>query len=244
MIPKTYHDEEKEDRRFTDDLWSWLKDQPQDAWLLWVRNANWDNADTIFERMIDDPRCDLAIGSWLFWNSEPSYYVRNPTSAMSGMRFLSKIASSVESGRYKSSDLYLSRYEIVFGVHEYIKAVRETAPAASPFPVPRILFGPFNGRHASLPERYDEVTERGLEEIFLAIDGWLPRSESLHRERQVSGGNNWIEARLKLPAVPADPIRAYSRLDDTAYAEALFGKSAAYQAARNPQAKKTWWPFG
>jgi hypothetical protein len=66
MIPRTYNGGNPEDRAYVDDFWAWLRHQPKDAWLLWARCANWDNADTIFEQMIEDPDCDLALVAWVF----------------------------------------------------------------------------------------------------------------------------------------------------------------------------------
>jgi hypothetical protein len=78
VIQKTYYDDNPEDRAFTKDFWSWLKAQPKDAWLLYARQANWDNADWIFEQMADDPACDRAVISWIFWGCDPGFYVATP----------------------------------------------------------------------------------------------------------------------------------------------------------------------
>lgn len=242
MIPVTYLDDNREDRGFIDDCWSWLKDQPKDAWLLWARHANWDQADPIFAAMIDDPACDLALVSWLFWRAEPGFLVRNPALYRPD-DLISRIVSNVSRGFYRSSELFYDRYEVVFAVHDYLAALLEQPGGPPPFRLPRILCGPFDGRRAALPARYDDETERGLAELFQLMDGWLPRSEEQHWASEKKGGNLWIMDRLPLPAVPADPVTVFASLDDAAYLEAIFGTREDYRIARTPP-KKGWWPFG
>ncbi len=245
MIPKTFEDDEQQDRRYIFDYWDWLKNQPQDAWLLWARCANWDNADTIFDLMVDRPDCDLALVSWIFWGCSPAYYVRNP--ARYGNReLIGKIVSNCQRSFYTSSDLFYDRYEVAINAHEYLKALREKPAAGPPFELPRLLCGPFDGRRASIARRYDDRTERDLAVIFQNIDGSLPRSEAEHWESEERGGNLWIKDRLALPTVAMNPMTTYAHLAAAAYVEAIFGKAAAYAAARAPQKapRKKWWPFG
>ena len=52
-IPHTYHDGDPEDRAYVRDFWTWLEEQPQQAWLYYARNANWDRAENMFVDMID-----------------------------------------------------------------------------------------------------------------------------------------------------------------------------------------------
>jgi hypothetical protein len=244
MIPRTFHDDAKQDRRVTLDFWAWLQDQPHDAWLLWARWANWDNADTIFELMLDRADCDLALVSWIFWGTDPGYYVRNPSS-FGAHTLTGKIVANCEREFYRSSNLFYDRYEVAISAHTYLKALRGNDSATVPFKLPRILCGPFNGRQASIAERYDERTERDLAEIFTHLDGGLPRSEAQHWQDQEAGGNLWIKDRLALPSVAADPVHAYRDLDDAAYVEAIFGRAEDYAAARAPagKARSKWWPF-
>ena len=242
MIPKTYYDDNPEDRAFVRDYWSWLQEQSQDAWLLWARGANWDNADTIFADMLDRPDCDLALVSWIFWGCQPEFYVRNPNEFKTSP-LISKIVSNVERGFYRSAELYYDRYEVVIQAHQYRNALLEVPAANVPFRLPRVLCGPFNGRRAAIPARFDSQTERDLTEMFDYLDGGLPRSEADYWRQQESGGNLWIKDRLTLPKVPADPLAAYRDLDDAAYIEAIFGKGSAYDAARTPR-KKKWSIFG
>ena len=247
MIPKTFHDGNPEDRRYTEDYWSWLQDQPQDAWLLWARTANWDNADTIFQRMLDSQACDLALVSWLFWHCDPSSCVENPSYYRAGS-VIQKIVENVNRDLYQSSELFYDRYEVGILAHQYVKTLREVPAGQAPFALPRVIRGRFDGRRARIPARYDDETERDLAEIFRYRDGGLPRSEAEHSQQQTQGGNDWLKGRLSLPRVPPDPITTYRHLDDAAYVEAIFGKSSDYDAALAKQRggakpRKTWWPF-
>ena len=71
-IPHTFHDGNPEDRAYIRDFWTWLEQQPQQAWLYYARKANWDEAGDMFVDMVRHPRCDRALASWLFWSSDPS----------------------------------------------------------------------------------------------------------------------------------------------------------------------------
>lgn len=240
MIPKTFHDGNPEDRAWIDDFWSWLKQQPQDAWLLWARTANWDNAGAIFAAMVEDPACDLALVSWLFWAADPGFLVEHPERYRAD-DLVGRIVANVERDFYRSRGLFCDRYEVVISAQDYVGALRRQG--AAPFRLPRVLCGPFSGRRAALPAAYDAQTEQDLEEIFRYLNGGLPRSEDEHWRRQAEGGNLWIRDRLKLPSVRADPLDAFAGLDDPSYVEAIFGPHANYVAARAPR-KKRWWPFG
>ena len=78
-IPHTYYDGNPEDRAYVRDFWAWLEQQPQQAWLYYARNANWDQAEDMFVDMVRHPRCDRALASWLFWSSDPSYFIHHGT---------------------------------------------------------------------------------------------------------------------------------------------------------------------
>ena len=225
MIQKPFSDDNPEDRAF----WSWLKLQPKDAWLLYARQANWDNADWIFEEMADDPSCDRAVVSWIFWGCDPGFFVRTPGEYRPD-RLIAKIVTNAGRGYYKSAELYCDRFELVHPVQGYLGAL-EAAGGAAPFRLPRELCGPFDGRPARLPSAYDAQTERDLAEIFAAIDGGLPRSEGEHWQQQEKGGNLWIKEVFALPAVPAAPLTSLRHLDDAGYVQAIFGRHADYVAA-------------
>jgi len=237
MIPKTYYDDNPEDRAYVRDFWTWLQDQPQDAWLLWARTANWDNANWIFEQMIERADCDIALVAWVFWGCEPSFYVTNPDRYIA-TSLIAKIVVNVERGFYKEHELCCDRFELAVGAHEYLKALRNMPAVAPPFRLPRSLCGPFDGRRAAIPAHYDAQTEQDLAEIFHYLNGGLPRSEDEHQRRN----DRWIRT-LELPRVPRDPFTAFRDLDDAAFIEAIFGKSEAYAAARADAAKspkKKW----
>lgn len=245
MIPRTFHDGNPEDRAYVQDYWAWLQHQSQDAWLLWARCANWDNADTIFEAMVDRPECDLAVVGWIFWGTQPGYYVSNPGSYRPDT-LIGRIVAHVEEGYYHSQELHLSRYECAIQAHEYCHALA-TSGGVAPFRLPRALCGPFEGRRASIPRRFSTDVEAELQVIFSALDGGLPRSEDEYWRDQRNGGNLWIADHLKLPRLTADPIRAGHGLDDLAYVEMIFGPGRDYTAARaaasGVRPKTRWWPF-
>ena len=76
-IQRTYYDGNREDRAYVRGFWTWLAQQPQQAWLYYAGRANWDQAEDMFVDMVQHPRCDRALASWLFWSSCPSYFIKH-----------------------------------------------------------------------------------------------------------------------------------------------------------------------
>jgi|GEM_PF-4862150 len=232
MVQLSPYSGDPDDRYNARDLWAWLKEQPQDAWLLWMRTANWDNADQIFDWMLDDPNCDLAIVSWLFWMGGADDEVINPGNTNASLT--SKILRNLEKGYYANAGLYYNRVDVIVFAHEYIKNLKEIQEKGidPPFALPRQLCGPFNGRRARIPDAYDPETEEGLRQILDHMDARLPRSEDAHWRDQTASGNLEIIKYLTLPKVPDDPLTAFAHLDDLAYMEAIFGRHKKYLRAR------------
>ena len=202
--------------------------------LLYARQANWDNADWIVEQLADDPSCDRAVISWIFWGSDPGFFFRTPAEYRPD-RLIAKIVTNAGRGYYRSAELYCDRFELVHQAQGYLGAL-EASGGAAPFRLPRELCGPFDGRPARLPSSYDAQTERDLAEIFAAIDGGLPHSEGEHWQQQEKGGNLWIKEVLALPGVRAAPLASLRHLDDAGYVQAIFGRHADYLAA----CRKNW----
>ncbi|MCX7899941.1 MAG: 16S rRNA (cytosine(1402)-N(4))-methyltransferase, partial [Methylocystis sp.] len=113
--------------------------------------------------MVDDPSCDLALISWLFWSADPGFVIRNPEHYQSSGP-VRQIVENVERGFYGDANLFYDRHEAVVNAQKYIGALKEAGVA--PFPLSRVLCGPFNGRRAEMPAIYDPQTERELAEIF------------------------------------------------------------------------------
>jgi hypothetical protein len=222
MIPRTYYDGNPEDWNYVDDFWNWLKDQPQDVWLLWARNANWDNADRIFERMVSSPICDGAVAAWIFWASDPAHYIRNPSRYPNSL--LARIVGNAASGFYARSELFLDRLDTISAAIGLLKAF-ESSPETRPFAVPRALLGPFNGRRACAPT-YDAETRRDLDNFFHVMDGHIDADEAAHEAARAS--DRTVMKRLKLP-----PFTAASAAvkDDAEAIKAIYGTADAYDKA-------------
>lgn len=81
-----------------------------------------------------------------------------------------KIVGNCQRAFYSTSELHYSRYEVAINALAYIRDLgKQSGPAR--FDLPRVLCGPFERPHASIPPRYDERTEAGLREIFSGLDG-------------------------------------------------------------------------
>ena len=216
-IPRTYHDGNPEDRAYTRDFWAWLEQQPQQAWLYYARNANWDQAEDMFVDMVRHPRCDGAIASWLFWSSNPSYFIeqgRRPRPET----LVGAILDRSEKGGFNSTGLCYHRVEVAL---QALRAadVLTRLDGPPPFRIPRELCASFEGRNPDLPP-FDGTTERDLEEMFQYLDGILPRTDQDSWEWNRRGGNWWYEQALQLPSTPA----VTAHMTDVEAIDAVFGE--------------------
>ena len=229
-IPHTYLEgcEPDPDTRETGaDFWAWLEQQPDHAWLFYARGANWDSADTIFAKMVARPRCDLALASWLFWQSEPSYWLKQAEAPKSGT-LLRAILDRCNSGGFPSGAVHYDRVEVAFNALQAGKALSElTAPP--PFEIPRSLIQSFDGNNPTLGPYSPEI-EQDLAEIFdddpgkhSVIWGSFYRSDRDYFDAMRRGGNWWFEPALRLPKNPrvTDNMTAIHAID------AVFGEHRA-----------------
>jgi hypothetical protein len=216
-IPKTFYGGNPEDRQYVNDFWAWLRGQPQQAWLYYARNANWDQAERMFVEMVREPDCDRALASWLFWSSGPDYYIREGRSPHDDS-LLGAILKREAEGGFTQSRLHYGRVEVAFNALATADALakREGPP---PFRIPRELCASFDGRNPDLP-KYDEATERDLAEMFQYLDGTLPRTDEQSYEGQRRGGNWWFESALRLPQNP----QVTEEMSDVEAIDAVFGE--------------------
>ena len=219
-VPRTYWDDNPEDRRYVDDFWSWLKEQPQQAWLYYARTANWDQAERIFIEMVKHPECDRAIASWLFWSSTPRYYIENGERP-SADKIAGAILDRCDKGGFPTARLHYGRVEVALYALHAAEALEGLSKPA-PFRIPRELCASFEGKNPDLPA-YDEETERDLAEIFTLLDGGLPRTDRGSWEPQRTGGNWWYEPALRLPRNPL----AKDGANDVEAIDAVFGEHRA-----------------
>ncbi len=218
MIQRTFFDDNPEDRNYQDHFWHWIKDQPQDAWLLWARGVNWDSADLVFKRMIADPRCDLALVAYLFWNASPEFAMKNPSHFISG-DLVYEIVKNLECDFYSDSNLFYDRREFQRIAQHLRNYFAHPDSSAAAFRLPRILCGPFNGRKANVPLDYGQEIEDELAEFDEFFDGKFARDESEHWDRQVAGGNVLLD---RLEDIPSDSPSAFADLDDAGYIDRVF----------------------
>ena len=216
-IPHTYYDGNPEDRAYLRDFWSWLEQQPQQAWLYYARKANWDEAEDMFVDMVRHPRCERALASWLFWSSNPSYFIeqrkRPPSEKVVGA-----ILDRSEKGGFNNAGLRYGRIEVALQALR-VAEVLTTLDGPPPFRIPRELCASFEGRNPDLPP-FDESTERDLEEMFQYLDGTLPRTDRESWEWNQRGGNWWYEQALQLPSTP----EVTADMSDVEAIDAVFGE--------------------
>jgi hypothetical protein len=216
-IPRTYYDGNPEDRAYLPDFWAWLQQQPQQAWLYYARNANWDEAEGMFVDMVRHPRCDRALASWLFWSADPRFFIEQGTRPHANT-LLGAILDRSEKGGFDHAELHYHRVEVALQALLAAEALtkRDGPP---PFRIPRELCASFEGLNTDLPP-FDETTERDLEEMFRYLDGTLPRNDQESWERNRRGGNWWYEQALQLPPTPEVTIQ----MSDVEAIDAVFGE--------------------
>ncbi len=229
-IPHTYLEgcePDPDTRQTAVDFWTWLEQQPVHAWLFYARGANWDSADNIFAKMVAHPRCELALASWLFWQSEPSYWLQQAEAPRPGT-LLRAILDRCESGGFPSGAVHYDRLEAAFHALQAGKVLSElTAPP--PFEIPRSLIQSFDGGNPPIGPFSPEI-EEDLAEIFhddpgrhSVIWGSFYRSDRDYFDAMRGGGNWWFEPSLRLPKNPrvTDDMTAAQAID------AVFGDHRA-----------------
>ena len=232
-IQRTYHDEERTDRDVGADLWSWLKDQSQDVWLLWVREVNWDLSDELVSAMVANPDLDRAFVSYLFFGGGAS--VRDGEVKIGPLT--RQIAENVEKGFYARAELYLDPALLVRGAQDYIEVMEQGYKL--PFAFPRALCGPFGSRRARCPN-WDPQTKADLAEIFAELDGGIPPSEDAFMRSLWARGNLWHVEAADLSGYGNFDDPNLARMDDLALLQKLFGNGRAYRRKRERVRKRRY----
>ncbi|CAN7260385.1 DUF4274 domain-containing protein [Bradyrhizobium sp. LjRoot220] len=233
VIYETNRDGSQSDwRDYRAEIEAWLPSQPQGTWLMFLKNSIWDGGESLRQRMIDDPDCDIAIAAWIFWACQPGWHIANETEFKGDEYLIRSIAANIDRGFYRRSELALNRFEVLHSVHDYADAVRTRRLAGRPawMTLPRSLLGPFIGRQPAVAPG-NEATERHLDEIAqrLGFPG-LIRTQAAWRDAYE--GNYCIRHYFTLPPLTRSLQRDLGTLDELAHIEALYGNTAAYTDAR------------
>jgi hypothetical protein len=198
----------------------------------------------LVQRLIEDPDCDIAIAAYIFWACHPGFIVakadefkghqdlREDGLPLEDGPLLQRIATNIDRGFYRRSELSLNRFEVLHSVHLYADAVRARRLSHRPawMALPRSLLGPFVGREPAVAPN-NEATERHLDEIAerLGFPG-LIRTQAVYRDKQQA--NHAIRHYFTLPPLTESSQRDLGALDELAHIEALYGRTAAYMDAR------------
>jgi len=216
-----------------DALANWLKAQPQDVWLMFVKQMNHDFTTPVVKSvMLDNPDCDFAIIARFFWELDPGYGIETREDWAAGSELIELILSNLDRGYYQTSELGFNRLEIVFEIQAFARTletrVNNDLTPLSEFP--RRLVGPFPGR---LPDMSgvpaDELVQvnallgqLGGGEMHASNRAWQEAFES----------NHWIRHYLQLPAIETatDPALQDKSLSD--HIAAVYASPAAFEKAR------------
>lgn len=229
----------EEERCYNDDWWTWVKNQPQDAVLLWLRSSSWDNVqESTFEELVNSPTTDLAIVAVVYWGdvgklAEPGYLAQ-------------KIIQNLDRGFYKTSEFWLDRNQFMGDCMIFAREMRQADLENLPYKFPRQLLGPFRGRKAEVPFDYGVQVEAQIKEVENHIDYGLPRSEDEYLQSQNKLSfrkETHAEAAARLAVLqqtlPADPVKEFSHLSDFEYLQRFFCSIDAYEHYRgNPNEER------
>ncbi len=240
-FPVTYttYENGSTNRHFSDDWWAWVKTQPQDAMLLWLRSSNWDNVSELHSmELIDNPDTELAIIAVIFWGTlgwitEPSYLA-------------GKIIGNLEKGYYQKSELWLDRNQFIDQALLFAKLLREAGTKNFAYPFPRKLIGPFGNRKASVSSDYGKQVEEQIRLVEEAIEVTFHRSEDVYlaNRNKLSFRNETLaqsEARLAglQQPLPVNPISTFADFCDLDYLERYFLPLETYEDfRRDPDERK------
>lgn len=226
-------DAERAEEAQLDALASWLKTQPQDVWLMFVKQMNHDFTTSVVKSvMLDNPECDLAIVARYFWELDPGYWVQSREDWTAGSDLIQLILSNLDKGYYQTSELGFSRIEIVLEVQAFAVALETRAKEgfAPLSEFPRKLVGPFLGR---LPDM-SGVPANELAEVnaLLGLLGGGEMHTSNRAWQEAFESNHWIRHYLKLPPIEiaTDPALQAKSLSD--HIAAVYSTPTAFQKAR------------
>ena len=241
-FPVTYttYDNGETDRRLSDDWWAWVKTEPQDAMLLWLRSSNWDNvSESWVGELIDNPGTDLSIIAVIYWGTsggieQPEYLP-------------ARIIGNLEKGHYRQSVLWLERNQFIEQALYQTGELRKANLKNFPNFFPRQLLGPFGSRKASVPSDYGKQVEEQIRLVEEEIEVTFHRSEDdylakrykrSYREETLAESEARL-ARLQQP-LPEDPVGAFAHLSDLDYLERYFCPLDDYvEFKRDPDEHKT-----
>jgi hypothetical protein len=217
------------ERDYQRELKTWLPAQPQDTWLMFVRN---DAAEGLTDCMIDNPDCDIAIIALMFWSNNPAWHIANPGKPAEGKAENKRILANLARGYYRRRAFALNRFELLDFVQDYARAL-QTLRASGRSPhvsLPRILLGPFPGRDPQMPPG-NVATERHLDEAILGR-GQSCFYRTMPQWRAACEGNYWLRHYLTLPDLATAMRRDLDSLDELDHIAALYGTIDGYWDAR------------
>jgi hypothetical protein len=227
------------ERNFSDDWWAWVRTQPQDAMLLWLRTSNWDNVSELwFEELIDNPGTDLSVIAVIFWGTsgwitEPGYLP-------------DKIIKNLEKGYYQQSELWLDRNQFIDKALVFAKHLREADSKNFLYPFPCQLLGPFGGRKASAPSDYGKQVEEQIRQVEEEIEVTFYRSEDeylANRYKRSFRDETLAQSEARLAnlqqPLPDDPVSTFADLSDLDHIERYFLPLDVYEEfRRDPDEEK------
>ncbi|MEO1143539.1 MAG: DUF4274 domain-containing protein, partial [Pseudomonadota bacterium] len=201
----------------------WLKQQPQDSWLIFASSCNFDFADNVLKWMVDQPECDRSVAARILWWLSPSYYHVSGNLKFGG-EFVVKIIENYHAGFYRKNELFLDPYELLPEIQCYASDLSKLSEDKLMFTIPDELFGPFNGRDAVIPSTVDVQGNEELRKMFNLFDTVMYQTANETSENRFQSEQKFKEV-YQLPNFSDEPR-------EVGYIERLYGSLEDYNAAR------------
>jgi hypothetical protein len=222
------------------ELRDWLLVQSNSTKLLFILHVNWDSFEPIVMELLEDPGLDRAIAARIFWGSNTFNTGHDWLDSASSI-----VIRNLKRGYYGTSELELSRCDLINNVHNYIEhTVPDLGPRSKK--LPRELCGPFIGKLAVATQPINQTTKESLKDIFDS-DSPFPLSYAKHCDEKFEF---WAEKTGFLKPVSDLRLDELAEVDDTTYLEHIFGNHAAYLIAKDKvlelarqEFEKSWKPF-
>lgn len=130
----------------------WLSDKGPDVWFEVTQHLNWDSAERVLDWIVSQPDCDRANAAYIFWGTDPLYYIRTLATGAAredgDLKLARKIIRQWNDGFYKRAELSSSDDHRA----SYLKTVDDLPDRRDRLGVPQSLLGPLPGRDTQVPD--------------------------------------------------------------------------------------------
>ena len=100
VIRYSYMDGSTE-RGYSAEIEAWLPSQPQGTRVMYLKHMIWDGMESMVQRLVEDPDCDIAVVAYIFWACQPGFTVAHEkTGEFKGPRSFAKMGCLTRMDRF------------------------------------------------------------------------------------------------------------------------------------------------